>query len=89
MEDFQNDFDPITRKINSFHKNIWVYTVSPVKTWTMILDIIKNLYSKYREIEYIAKDVVFYYSSFISMVLDETESIRHVYMILIEKSLNK
>ena len=64
-DEYQDEFDIRTRKINQFHKNIWVYSASPIKIWVMILNIIHKLTLKFSEVEYISKDVNFYYSTYI------------------------
>ena len=75
-------------KIDEFGKNFVVYSQNPIKICAIHVYIIKLLWLRFSEIEYITSELKYYYSTLISLVLDNTEDIRHTYFMLTDKLLN-
>ena len=65
-----------------------MYSLNPIKTWAITLYIIKLLTDRFPEIKYTTNDVTYYYSTLISLILDNTEDIRHIYIMLTDKLYN-
>ena len=75
--------------VDNFQNNFLVYSLSPVKDAVLIMNIIVTLEQKHQEVKYIDKHIIESYSKLVNLILDNTEDIKEVYLMLTQKCLNK
>lgn len=75
--------------IDTFQNNFIVYSANPVKTWVKVLNIIKELEAKFPSLSYVNKGVVLDYCNIVKMLMDSTDDVSKVYLMVSDKLFSK